>query len=127
MEKSWKRETSFPPFSHNIFHPVTNDSINSSLTTNSTLRLRSVSILLFCFIYKIAFYTKKDLTPALHRNEVFSLSLIFFFSHCNLNDRQISLCSSHIFNTITYRYQYCQRSEERRVGKECRSRWSPYH
>ena len=23
--------------------------------------------------------------------------------------------------------QICQRSEERRVGKECRSRWSPYH
>src|SRR5258708_35415120 len=23
--------------------------------------------------------------------------------------------------------QGCQRSEERRVGKECRSRWSPYH
>src|SRR5574337_2178625 len=23
--------------------------------------------------------------------------------------------------------EYCQRSEERRVGKECRSRWSPYH
>ena len=22
---------------------------------------------------------------------------------------------------------YCARSEERRVGKECRSRWSPYH
>ena len=22
---------------------------------------------------------------------------------------------------------YGQRSEERRVGKECRSRWSPYH
>src|SRR2546425_6964084 len=22
---------------------------------------------------------------------------------------------------------YCRRSEERRVGKECRSRWSPYH
>src|SRR5438093_6898965 len=22
---------------------------------------------------------------------------------------------------------YCERSEERRVGKECRSRWSPYH
>jgi len=25
-----------------------------------------------------------------------------------------------------YSMQYC-RSEERRVGKECRSRWSPYH
>ena len=24
------------------------------------------------------------------------------------------------------RYRLC-RSEERRVGKECRSRWSPYH
>ena len=23
--------------------------------------------------------------------------------------------------------RYKQRSEERRVGKECRSRWSPYH
>src|SRR5258708_2302024 len=23
--------------------------------------------------------------------------------------------------------QYAMRSEERRVGKECRSRWSPYH
>src|SRR2546430_10621639 len=24
-------------------------------------------------------------------------------------------------------YKYYDRSEERRVGKECRSRWSPYH
>ena len=24
-------------------------------------------------------------------------------------------------------YRYAERSEERRVGKECRSRWSPYH
>ena len=24
-------------------------------------------------------------------------------------------------------YEKMQRSEERRVGKECRSRWSPYH
>ena len=24
-------------------------------------------------------------------------------------------------------YEAKQRSEERRVGKECRSRWSPYH
>ena len=23
--------------------------------------------------------------------------------------------------------EYMERSEERRVGKECRSRWSPYH
>ena len=27
----------------------------------------------------------------------------------------------------TYCSGYMDRSEERRVGKECRSRWSPYH
>ena len=27
----------------------------------------------------------------------------------------------------TQKNNYCMRSEERRVGKECRSRWSPYH
>ena len=26
-----------------------------------------------------------------------------------------------------YTYYRSNRSEERRVGKECRSRWSPYH
>src|SRR2546422_9146006 len=34
----------------------------------------------------------------------------------------------YIAGHLTRRYQ-CdgERSEERRVGKECRSRWSPYH
>ena len=29
--------------------------------------------------------------------------------------------------TVTKRAANVRRSEERRVGKECRSRWSPYH
>ena len=29
--------------------------------------------------------------------------------------------------SIVYRPEHRNRSEERRVGKECRSRWSPYH
>ena len=29
--------------------------------------------------------------------------------------------------TFTNTHTYTYRSEERRVGKECRSRWSPYH
>ena len=39
----------------------------------------------------------------------------------------------HVFFVARYsKYQYYffntwNRSEERRVGKECRSRWSPYH
>ena len=28
---------------------------------------------------------------------------------------------------FTITTEACTRSEERRVGKECRSRWSPYH
>ena len=28
---------------------------------------------------------------------------------------------------LSFRKQQFGRSEERRVGKECRSRWSPYH
>ena len=29
--------------------------------------------------------------------------------------------------TLLLEHTGCLRSEERRVGKECRSRWSPYH
>ena len=32
----------------------------------------------------------------------------------------------HVFNAVDF-VREKQRSEERRVGKECRSRWSPYH
>ena len=32
-----------------------------------------------------------------------------------------------IIRTIFEKYLDEHRSEERRVGKECRSRWSPYH
>ena len=33
----------------------------------------------------------------------------------------------HMFAFNLYYNHYQARSEERRVGKECRSRWSPYH
>ena len=38
--------------------------------------------------------------------------------HAEPWDKYVSVASGRIFTT---------RSEERRVGKECRSRWSPYH
>ena len=44
-----------------------------------------------------------------------------FFTDKFLNDRREELLRS------VDRFQYQLRSEERRVGKECRSRWSPYH
>src|SRR3712207_7720892 len=38
--------------------------------------------------------------------------------------RTVSMAPSHSPGTVRW---YIIRSEERRVGKECRSRWSPYH
>src|SRR3712207_8919891 len=37
------------------------------------------------------------------------------------------LTFTHVSFTRTNANGPCARSEERRVGKECRSRWSPYH
>ena len=45
-----------------------------------------------------------------------SLSLVLF----------LKLIVVFPFKENTHYYETC-RSEERRVGKECRSRWSPYH
>src|ERR1035438_885944 len=41
----------------------------------------------------------------------------------------VDVCKSHLDHLEDRNLQdFCQsRSEERRVGKECRSRWSPYH
>ena len=39
-----------------------------------------------------------------------------------------ALANPHIQNGFHFKKeQPVERSEERRVGKECRSRWSPYH
>ena len=41
------------------------------------------------------------------------------------NDQLMS--ERDVFAQMKKMYQAMKRSEERRVGKECRSRWSPYH
>ena len=37
------------------------------------------------------------------------------------------VCLSNFHKASSYESLLLMRSEERRVGKECRSRWSPYH
>src|SRR3712207_9424578 len=44
---------------------------------------------------------------------------------CELFDLEVERLT--FFSTFTQRSLEEVRSEERRVGKECRSRWSPYH
>src|SRR5258708_32809193 len=52
-------------------------------------------------------------------------------THCHTDhkgrDADIVLLDRETFNHASTNFELRDRSEERRVGKECRSRWSPYH
>ena len=41
--------------------------------------------------------------------------------------KELPAFSFSFFDPEARAYRTLKRSEERRVGKECRSRWSPYH
>ena len=59
----------------------------------------------------------------------FSLISIFYHNKFTNDTTYFILSNSIILVSILLFYHYFNdyRSEERRVGKECRSRWSPYH
>ena len=72
------------------------------------------------------------------QNDVYSLDNYFTGSRDNhvSGVTYIEGSTEHIFELINFtpdliyhlgEYSRHRRSEERRVGKECRSRWSPYH
>ena len=52
---------------------------------------------------------------------------IFLNPETGVQYRSVKPCSEFWFGTNTIGQNLHRRSEERRVGKECRSRWSPYH
>ena len=60
----------------------------------------------------------------------------FQIAHTELSSSELGILGNHIFiyfvnlkafSSNTAAIGEKGRSEERRVGKECRSRWSPYH
>ena len=59
--------------------------------------------------------------------------LSLLLNDCRLTNSQIAKKSNSSREVVAYRIKQLEengiinRSEERRVGKECRSRWSPYH
>ena len=58
---------------------------------------------------------------------VLTLSATLALAGC---ESMSNLGSSNVDKRLTSGNQakfFAERSEERRVGKECRSRWSPYH
>ena len=59
--------------------------------------------------------------------------IVLLFSGCNLiTDYKLDTNPDYLKEVSLIQYleegkESTLRSEERRVGKECRSRWSPYH
>ena len=74
--------------------------------------------------------TLKRLRPAVRRNKktvVAGLMLLLLAGIAYAGPRAVVTASQNAMAASKELPIYCVRSEERRVGKECRSRWSPYH
>ena len=54
-------------------------------------------------------------------------TLIIYNGKVVVDEPSIVALDVHTGKLVAIGQQARQRSEERRVGKECRSRWSPYH
>ena len=66
-----------------------------------------------------------DIARTLRPHGIFMLLALVVVVVSALRGRHI--VESLIYGNITAAAVKHRRSEERRVGKECRSRWSPYH
>ena len=64
-------------------------------------------------------------------HEDMSPEVRMIFDHDDGYETIVELAAERIVrchdNTLILKSAWHRRSEERRVGKECRSRWSPYH
>ena len=79
------------------------------------------------FLKYVSFDTQSDestgLTPSTPKQMVFAEYLKTELESLGLEDITLDE-HGYLFATLPANID---RSEERRVGKECRSRWSPYH
>ena len=75
---------------------------------------------------KAAFYDKQVASL-----QTASKSISLLMKHGNTTYLEVLTAQQTLLNAqlsqVANRFTEIQRSEERRVGKECRSRWSPYH
>ena len=74
-------------------------------------------------VKKLAAFSKKKKISELKINKSDLSNFVLSVSKEGISARS----QSRIISGIKAFYKYLIRSEERRVGKECRSRWSPYH
>ena len=69
-----------------------------------------------------ALYNAPAHTRGKHLNVTLSKEL-----RADIGKRSLPIRSGDTVRVLRGDFDGAERSEERRVGKECRSRWSPYH
>src|SRR5205085_8078429 len=89
------------------------------------LCISNVSLIEFCYFF-FFFFQAEDGIRDLTVTGVQTCALpISWALHAGISQSQSTpACSAHVTPAPS---SAAPRSEERRVGKECRSRWSPYH
>ena len=76
----------------------------------------------------VADLTPPKFTTAILQNPISTEDLdIYAIPNERLDDQGVRVTTNKAPIAMTKLYESNNRSEERRVGKECRSRWSPYH
>src|SRR5690606_39759290 len=80
----------------------------------------------FSFLF-IFFFQAEDGIRDFHVTGVQTCALPILYLGEGYSHEEIAQLTGEAAATVRKRYQRALRSEERRVGKECRSRWSPYH
>ena len=81
----------------------------------------------------IKYYKADFITSSIYKNNYFDFVIDCEFSHLLVFNKDRSLFFNKILSILKNNGKLIMinntgyRSEERRVGKECRSRWSPYH
>ena len=71
---------------------------------------------------------KTDLVAIRNEESLINIKEIFLVNKGRYGVRRVYMELKNCGYDVNHkRVQRLMRSEERRVGKECRSRWSPYH
>src|ERR1051326_7802043 len=86
------------------------------------IRLSAYGIQRYVIIYLFLKHRKRAAQPIGHFDELPKVTMqLPIFNEVYVVERLLRSVSE-----LDYPRELLQRSEERRVGKECRSRWSPY-
>src|SRR3712207_9493552 len=82
----------------------------------------------FLILYHIALVQEHNQTRNVHlTSEKHVLTCLRHRTVSSSYNQDSTIHLSGTSNHVLYIVSVTRRSEERRVGKECRSRWSPYH